>query len=102
MAAHFAARPPARFPRPSSRVRERRLGLRSAPAFRAASAAPTVLRAADLGPLVRLRAGWRAIIPAIPSRSMSGRIRPTATMAWTGTSGTGGCRPRAVPAPWRD
>ena len=99
MAARFAARPPARFPRPSPRVRERRLGLRSSPAFRAASAAPTILRAADLGPLVRLRAGYRAITPAVPSRPASGQIRPAAPMTWTGSSGIGQRRPRAVPAP---
>src|SRR3989304_1453604 len=36
IAAKYAARPAARFPRPSSRTRERRLGLRVEPAFRAA------------------------------------------------------------------
>src|SRR5438034_6165246 len=57
IAARFAARPAARFVRPSARARERRLGLRPMGSFRPASATLTVLRRADLGPLVQLHAG---------------------------------------------
>jgi 8-oxo-dGTP pyrophosphatase MutT (NUDIX family) len=53
IAARHAVRPAARFVRPSARFRERRLGLGSAGAFRAASSRATVLRRADLGPLAR-------------------------------------------------
>ena len=61
IAAKYAARPVASFVRPTSRVRERRLGLRVRGSFQPASARATVLRRADLPPLVRLRASWRAV-----------------------------------------
>ena len=51
IAAKYAARPAARFVRPSARARERRLGLRPSPAFIAAPGARTVLRRPDVGPL---------------------------------------------------
>jgi hypothetical protein len=101
IAARFAARPAARFPRPSARVRERRLGLRSTAAFRAAPALPTVLRSADLGPLAQLRAGWLAVTPARSTRHATGRLRPS-PMAWTRSAGSRSHRPSAVAAPWRD
>ncbi|HZM72273.1 MAG TPA: hypothetical protein VFC71_02765 [Candidatus Polarisedimenticolia bacterium] len=101
IAARFAARPAARFPRPSAQIRERRLGLRTSAAFRAAPALPTVLRSADLGPLAQLRAGWRAVTPARSTRHATGRLRPT-PMAWTRSAGGRRQQPSAVPAPWRD
>ena len=57
IAAKFAARPAARFVRPSTRARERRLGLRTTGTFRPAAARLTVLRRADLAPLDQLHAG---------------------------------------------
>src|SRR2546422_577624 len=60
IAAKYAARPAARFVRPSARVRERRLGLRVNGSFQPASARATVLQRNDLPPLVPLRADWRA------------------------------------------
>ena len=61
IAAKYAARPAARFVRPSPRARERRLGLRARSSFQAAPSRATVLRRSDLGAVVRLRASWRAI-----------------------------------------
>ncbi len=102
IAAKYAARPAARFPRPSARARERRLGLHVTGSFRPTSGRATVLRRADLGPLVRLRAGWRAIRPAPAQRPATGRPRPLVTMHWAGSGrhGTAG-RTGAAAAPWR-
>jgi hypothetical protein len=101
IAAKFAARPAARFVHPSSRARQRRLGLRPSGTFSAAPSQATVLRTADLGPYVRLRASWRAISPARP-RVVAGAPRPDVTMHWarSGRSGTQH-RPSAASAPWR-
>src|SRR3989337_1231789 len=60
IAAKYAARTTASFPRPSARSRERRLGLRSAIAFRATSSRSTVLS----GETSPARAPWRALGPA--------------------------------------
>ena len=101
IAAKYAARPVASFVRPTSRVRERRLGLRVTGSFQPASVRATVLRRADLPPLVRLRASWRAIHPAVSKRPATGRLRPTVTMDWarSGRPGTAR-RPGAASAPW--
>jgi hypothetical protein len=102
IAAKYAARPAARFVRPSARARERRLGLRVTGTFQASAGRATVLRRADLGLLVRLRASWRAIQPAVARRRASGRPRPLVEMHWSrsGRSGTAG-RSSAASAPWR-
>ena len=101
IAAKYAARPAARFVRPSSRTRERRLGLRVTGNFRATAGRATVLRRADLGPLARMRASWRAIQPAVPQRPVSGRPRPHVTMVWPRSARTGSAgRSSAASAPW--
>ena len=102
IAARFAARPAARFVRPSARARERRLGLRPMGSFRPASATLTVLRRADLGPLVQLHAGWRALHAARPVHSTSGSLRRTDRMRW-GHSGDSPATRRAgaTSAPWQ-
>src|SRR2546422_5294799 len=82
IAAKYAARPAARFVRPSARARERRLGLRAIGSFRPASPQLTVLRRADLGPLVQLHAGWRALHAARPVPSVSASLRHTARIRW--------------------
>jgi hypothetical protein len=99
IAAKYAARPAARFVRPSARVRERRLGLRVSGSFQPASARATVLQRNDLPPLVRLRADWRAVRPARPLHA--GRTHPAASMSWArfGRSGVGR-RSGAASAPW--
>jgi hypothetical protein len=101
IAARYAAYTGTRFPRPSVRARERRLGLRAAPTFTAVSHQATILRTADLSPLVRLRASWRAVVPATPSRR-GGQPRPAVAMTWPRSARTGTARrPSAAPAPWR-
>ena len=101
IAAKYAARPAARFVRPSSRARERRLGLRNARTFQPASPRQTVLRQADLSPLVQLRASWRAVRPA-PRRSMGGLLRPIFAMHWPdAATALAGRRSSAASAPWR-
>jgi hypothetical protein len=103
IAAKYAARPAARFVRPSTRVRERRLGLRPSGSFHAPGIRPTVLRGPEVAPLARLRASWRAIHPAVSGRQRSGRLRPLVAMEWarSGRSGTVR-RPGAASAPWSD
>ncbi|HEV8281292.1 MAG TPA: hypothetical protein VGQ02_05510, partial [Candidatus Limnocylindrales bacterium] len=59
IAAKYAARPAARFVRPSSRARERRLGLGAQATFSAASGVQTELRGLEAGPYARLKAGRR-------------------------------------------
>lgn len=102
IAAKYAARPVAHFVRSSPRARERRLGLRSAAAFRPAVSRATVLRQAELSPVVQLRAGWRAVHPARPHVLAVGRLHPIVEMHWAGSRG--GRAPRrssAASAPWR-
>ena len=101
IAAKYAARPAAHFVRPSSRVRERRMGLRSASSFRASSARQTVLRRADLSPLVQLRARWRAVTPAATMRTTQGSLRPVVTMHWGRTGAAPAIRhASAASTPW--
>ena len=102
IAAKYAARPAAHFVRPSTRVRERRLGLRPSSSFHAPAAHATVLRGPEVAPLTRLRAGWRAIQPAVPRRRGGGRPRPAVIMQWARSGRAGDARrPGAASAPWR-
>jgi hypothetical protein len=102
IAAKYAARPAARFVHPSSRARERRLGLRTTGTFQPASPRQTVLRQADLSPLVQLRAGWRAVQPARAHRPSGGLLRPHVTMRWAGAGAAPVARhSSAVSAAWR-
>lgn len=100
IAAKYAVRPVARFVRPSARARERRLGLRVTGSFQPATPRATVLRRADLGPLVQLRASWRAVSATRPERPSGFSLRAH-TMSWAGTGRPGGRRGSAAPAPWR-
>src|SRR6478735_3291474 len=101
IAAKYAARPAARFVRPSTRVRDRRLGLRPAGSFRAQAPRATTLHGPDVPALAQLRAGWRAIHPAVTRRRVSGRPGPLVVMEWA-RSGRPGIvrRPGAASAPW--
>jgi hypothetical protein len=100
IAAKYAARPAARFVRPSSRARERRLGLGMLSSFSAARPRATELRGSHSSAYAQLRAGWHGPQPARPS-ARSGRPRPLVQMQWarSGRSGTAR-RPRAATAPW--
>ena len=102
IAAKYAARPAARFVRPSTRVRERRLGLHPAGSFRAPGMRATVLHGPDVAPLIRLRAGWRSIRPARAHQRRVVRPGPLVVMQWarSGRSGAGHRRPGAASAPW--
>ena len=100
IAAKYAARPAARFVRPSSRARERRLGLVPISSFSAVTARQTELRVTEAGPYARLRAGWRGPRPALP-RTRDGRLRPQVEMHWASAGRSGpGRRPSAATAPW--
>ena len=101
IAAKYAARPAARFVRPSARARERRLGLRAAGSFQPASRRATIVRHLDLSPLVQMRARWRSIKPARPHAPLVGRLQPVVIMRWA-RSGVGRApRASAPSAPWR-
>jgi hypothetical protein len=101
IAAKYAARPAAHFVRPSARARERRLGLRTAGTFQPSSPRQTVLRQADLSPLVQLRASWRAVQPAHSHRSAAGLLHPVVAMHWAGAGAARTARrSSATSAPW--
>lgn len=100
IAAKYAARPAARFVRPSSRARERRLGLGASAGFAAASHRLTELRHVDVTPLAAIRS--RGGLTTMEAVTHDGRLRPSVAMRWTGAGRSGpGRRSRAVPAPWR-
>ena len=100
IAAKYAARPAAHFVRPSTRVRERRLGLRPSGSFHAQGLRPTVLHGPEVAPLARVRASWRAIQPAVARRRSSGRPGPAVVMQWARSGRPGTARPGASSAPW--
>jgi hypothetical protein len=92
---------PARYVHPTTRARERRLGLGAGPVFISAPSRRTVLRRPDVGPLTALRAPWRSLVvaPARPVRS--GRPKPVATMSWTSSDRDGGPRRPSLAPAWR-
>ena len=100
IAAKYAARPAARFVRPSSRARERYLGLGAISAFSPASVRTTELRGLGASPVIRLRAGWRGPRQARPT-ARGGRPRPLVRMHWARSERTGATRrTSAATAPW--
>jgi len=102
IAAKYAARPVARFVRPSARTRERRLGLRPSGSLQPATSRATVLRRPDVAPLTCLRAGWRTITPARGVTPSGGHPRPVVVMHWANAEKPGAARrSSAASAPWR-
>lgn len=101
IAAKYAARPAARFVRASSRARERHLGLGAAVTFQPATRRATVLRDADLSPLVRLRARWRSVRPARPYAPVAGGLHTVVVMRWAWFGAGRALRASAASAPWR-
>ena len=100
-AARFAVRPAARFPTPPPRLRERRLGLHRHVSFQASTDRPTIVRRTDLGPVVLLRADWRAVTP-VRSPGATGVAGSLAAVRWAKLEVRGpGRRVRAASAPWR-
>lgn len=101
IAAKYAARPVARFVKPTSRARMPRLGLRAFGSFRPAPSRATILHLADVGPYAALRAGWRAITPARTVRPLTGLLRPAVRMRWANAGRGRDDRAAAAAAPWR-
>jgi hypothetical protein len=101
IAAKYAARPAAKFVRPSTRARERRLGLGASGSFFPATRQVTELRGSASGPVSSRRDPRHGT--ARPSRlPIDGRPRPTVRMRWTSSSHPApGRRASASPAPWR-
>ncbi len=101
IAAKYAARPVARFVKPTSRARMPRLGLRAFGSFQPAPSRATVLCRADFSPYAALRASWRTITPAHVARPSSGLLRSAATMRWANAGRGRDDRTAAAAAPWR-
>lgn len=106
IAARNVARTAARFVRSTASSRERRLGLRAAGPARAArpgGAAPAALDRDGLGPIVRLRARWRAVTPARTVTLRIGSLRRPDRLAWGGSlrHAAGPVTARHL-SPWRD
>ena len=99
IAAKYAARPAARFPRPSGGNGRRRLGLAPIGAFRPASQRLTVLHRDVASSLARLRRDSRSIAATRPVRPSSGRPRPVVSLTWSRSVSVR--RPSAHVAPWR-
>jgi hypothetical protein len=99
IAAKYAARPAAHFPRSSGGNGQRRLGLTPLGAFRPAAERQTVLRRHTASPLARLRRDSRSIAATRPSRISSGRPRPVISLTWSRSVSVR--RPSAPVAPWR-
>jgi hypothetical protein len=92
---------PARYVHPTTRARERRLGLGAGPVFTAAPTSRTVLRRPDVGPLEALRAPWRALVVAPHRPVRSGRPKPATAMSWTSSDRGGGPRRPSLAPAWR-
>jgi hypothetical protein len=92
---------PARYVHPSTRARERRLGLHSGPIYVAAPGRTTVLRRPDVGPLTALRAPWRSLVVAPHRPAVTGCPRPASVMSWTSSDRGGGPRRPSLAPAWR-
>ena len=99
IAARYATRAAARFPRPSSASQRRRLGLVPVRAFSPAPTRLTVLLRDQPSPVAHLRRDPRSITSTRPVRPSTGRPRPAFTLTWQRTPAT---RHSSAPAaPWR-
>lgn len=92
---------PASYVHPTSRARERRLGLHAGPGFTAAPTERTVLRRPDVGPLNALRAPWHSLVVAPARPVASGRPRPSVGMSWTSSDRSRGPRRPSLAPAWR-
>jgi hypothetical protein len=99
IAARYATRAAARFPRASSGSRQRRLGLGGGRAFSPAPTRMTVLLRDQPSPVARLRRDPRSIAATRPVRRSTGRLRPPFTLTWQRSPAPR--HPSAHPAPWR-
>ena len=99
IAAKYAARPAAHFPRSIGGNGRRRLGLTPRGAFHAASERLTVLRRDGASPLAGLRRDSRSIAATRPIRVSSGRPRPVVSLTWSRSVSVR--RSSAPVAPWQ-
>jgi hypothetical protein len=98
LAARFATRPAAHFPKSSPASPRPRLGLRAGPAFQPATTRLTVLHRNE-SPVVRLRHDPRSIAATRPT-PVTGRLpRPVVSPTWTRSVFVR--RSSAPVAPWR-
>ncbi len=98
--ASLTNRPVTRFVSAEDRPMSRRLGLRPVGAFTPAAASTTVLRRADLGPIVGRRSGWPIAVPAETARS--GAPRPSVAIHWAHSARSRAVRRSSAAAtPWR-
>jgi len=99
IAARYTTRAAARFPRPSSQIRRRRLGLVPTRVFSPAPTRLTVLLRDQPSPVSHLRRDRRSITATRPVRTSTGRIRPAFSLTWQRSPAT---RHSSAPAaPWR-
>ncbi len=99
--ASLANRPVTRFVRPSVGYRTRRMGLRAFLTFTPAPSGATVLRRADLGPIVGRRNDWRSAVPTPPPARV-GAPRPSVSIHWAHSArGRADRRSSAAATPWR-
>jgi hypothetical protein len=99
IAARYAARPAARFPRATSGSRRRRLGLGVGRAFSPAPTRLTVLLRDQPSPVAHLRRDARSIAATRPVRQSNGLPRPAFSMTWQRSLAPR--HPSAHAAPWR-
>jgi hypothetical protein len=99
IAARYATRGAARFPRATSGSRQRRLGLGAGRAFSPAPTRLTVLLRDQPSPVARLRRDPRSIAATRPVRGSTGRLRPPFTLTWQRSLAPR--HPSAHAAPWR-
>lgn len=99
IAARYATRPAARFPRATSGSRQRQLGLVAGRAFSPAPTRLTVLLRDQPSPVARLRRDPRSIAATRPARPSTGRIRPAFSLTWQRSLAPR--HPSAPAAPWR-
>jgi hypothetical protein len=99
IAARYAARPAARFPRATSGSRQRRLGLGLPGAFSPAPTRLTVLQRDQPSPVARLRRDPRSIAATRPVRPSTGRLRPAFSLTWQRSPAPRTASAHA--APWR-
>ncbi|HXG25941.1 MAG TPA: hypothetical protein VNL94_03700 [Candidatus Binatia bacterium] len=99
IAARYATRAAARFPRPSSASRRPHLGLVPVRAFRPAPTRLTVLLRDQPSPVAHLRRDPRSITATRPVRHSTGRLRPAFSLTWQRSPAPR--RSSAPAAPWR-
>jgi hypothetical protein len=99
IAARYATRAAASFPRPSSASQRRHLGLVPVHAFSPAPTRLTVLLRDQPSPVAHLRRDRRSITATRPIRPSTGRLRPAFNLTWQASPAAR--HSSAAAAPWR-